>query len=376
MKYDYLIVGAGLAGSIIAERIATQLNKKVLIVEKRGHIAGNCYDYIDPKGILVHKYGPHAFHTTMKHVWDYLSQFTQWHPYEHKVLAQIEGKKVPVPFNLNSIEQYFETEKAEEYKKVLLETFGEEKKIPILKLKETENPVLKELADFIYQNVFYGYTLKQWGMTPEELDFSVSSRVPVFISRDDRYFQDTYQGLPARGYTRMFKKMLEHENISVMLNTDYKKIKNDIEYDKLIFTGPIDYFFDYEFGHLPYRSLRFDFKTLRQEYFQELTQVNYPNNHQYTRITEFKHFYGQQNVYTTIAYEFPEDYVHDSNEPYYPIPRKENDELYSKYLEESEKISDKVIFVGRLAEYKYYNMDQIAGVALMVFEKKIANNQL
>ncbi|MFH1050605.1 MAG: UDP-galactopyranose mutase [bacterium] len=372
MKYDFLIVGAGLAGCICAERIATQLNKKVLIVEKRNHIAGNCYDYPDTKGILIHKYGPHAFHTSMKHVWDYLSQFTIWHPYEHKVLAHINGKNIPIPFNLNSIEQVFEKDTAEKYKKILIETYGEDKKIPILKLRETENPDLKELADFIYMNIFYGYTTKQWGLEPEQIDFSVTSRVPVFISRDNRYFQDEFQGIPAKGYTAMFKKMIENPNIEIILGKNYKKIINEIEFDKMIYTGPVDDYFDYKYGKLPYRSLRFDHHTLRQDYFQEAAQINYPNNHQYTRITEFKHFLKQENQYTTIAYEYPMDYDIDYNEPYYPIPRKENDEIYRKYFSEVEKLKDSVIFIGRLAEYKYYNMDQITAVALMTFEKKIA----
>ncbi|ROL62327.1 UDP-galactopyranose mutase [Bacteroidetes/Chlorobi group bacterium ChocPot_Mid] len=371
MKYDYLIVGAGFAGCVSAERIASQLNKKVLIVEKRNHIGGNCFDYSDSKGILVHKYGPHAFHTSMKNVWDYLSGFTKWHHYEHKVLAHINGKNVPIPFNINSIEQIFDVEIADKYKKILVDSYGEGKKIPILKLKETNNPDLRELADFIYQNVFYGYTLKQWGMEPEELDFSVTSRVPVLTGRDDRYFQDIYQGIPAKGYTQMFKNIIEHPNIEIMLNKDYRKVINQVEFDKMIYTGPIDSFFDYKYGKLPYRSLRFDHHTLRQNYFQEVAQVNYPNNHQYTRITEFKHFLNQKNIFTTIAYEYPQEYEEGVNEPYYPIPRKENDEIYKKYFSETEKISDKVIFLGRLAEYKYYNMDQIVGVSLLTFEKKI-----
>lgn len=370
-KYDFLVVGAGLSGSILAERIASELNKKVLIIEKRNHIAGNCFDFLNEKNILVHQYGPHAFHTNMKHVWDYLSQFTQWYNYEHKVLAFINGEKVPIPFNLNSIEQIFEKDKAEKFKLELINTFGLEKKIPILKLKETSNILLKELADFIYNFVFYGYTVKQWGLTPEELDFSVTSRVPIFVSRDNRYFQDTYQGIPLRGYTKMIENILNHPNIVIKLNTDYKKIINDIDYDIMIYTGPIDYFFNYKFGKLPYRSLRFEFKTLKQEFFQPVAQVNYPNNHQYTRITEFKHFLNQKNQFTTISYEYPEDYVSGANEPYYPIPRAENNELYKKYYEETKKLEGKVFFVGRLAEYKYYNMDQIVGVALKVFKERI-----
>jgi len=370
-KYNFLIVGAGLTGSVLAERIASQLNKKVLIVEKRNHIAGNCYDFLNEKNILVHKYGPHAFHTTMKHVWDYLSQFTEWYNYEHKVLAYINGKKVPVPFNLNSIDQIFEPNEAEKFKSELINNFGMEKKIPILKLREINNSNLKELADFIYKNVFYGYTLKQWGLSPEELNFSVTSRVPVFVSRDNRYFQDNYQGIPARGYTKLFENLLSHKNITIQLNTDYKKIIGEIEYDFMIYTGPIDYFFDYKYGKLPYRSLRFEFKTLKQEYFQPVAQVNYPNNHQYTRITEFKHFLNFKNQYTTISYEFPQEYIDGINEPYYPIPCSENNKLYEKYLQETFKLHDKVLFVGRLAEYKYYNMDQIVGVALKVFKEKI-----
>ena len=371
MQYDYLIVGAGLSGCILAERIATQLNKKVLIIDKRSHIGGNCYDFINEKGILVHKYGPHAFHTNMQHVWEYLSQFTKWHPYEHKVLANINGTNVPIPFNFNSIDMIFNEEQAKIYKDLLIESFGMDKKIPILKLKETDNQTLKELADFIYFNVFYGYTTKQWGMTPEELDFSVTSRVPVYISTDNRYFHDKYQGIPARGYTKMFERIIDHENIDLELNVNFKEFKSQFIFSKIIYTGPIDEYFDFKYGKLPYRSLRFDFKTLKQDYFQELAQVNYPNNNQYTRITEFKHFYNQDNVYTTIAYEFPMEHITGQNVPYYPIPMPDNDRQYQKYKENADKISSEVIFIGRLAEYKYYNMDQIVGVALKTFEDKI-----
>jgi UDP-galactopyranose mutase len=370
--YDYLIVGAGFSGCVLAERIASQLDKKVLIVEKRSHIGGNCYDYINEKGILVHKYGPHAFHTSIKHVWDYLSQFTKWNNYEHKVLAFINGKNVPIPFNLNSVEKIFDPEIAEKYKTLLIEKFGIDKKIPILKLRETDDPELKKLADFIYINVFYGYTQKQWGYNPEQLDSSVSSRVPIYISRDNRYFQDNYQGIPVRGYTHLFKQMTQNPNIEIVYNKDYKKIIDEIQFDKMIYTGPIDYYFDYVHGKLPYRSLRFDFKTLAKKYFQETAQINYPNNNQYTRITEFKHFHKMENRFTTIAYEYPQEYIHNMNEPYYPIPKPENDELYKKYLAETEKLKDTVIFVGRLAEYKYYNMDQIVDTALHTFEEKIA----
>lgn len=371
MKYDFLIVGAGYSGCVLAERISSQLNKKCLIVEKRNHIGGNSYDYFNDSGILVHKYGPHIFHTQMKKVWDYLSQFTNWIPYEHKVKAVIKGKEVPVPFNLNSIHQVFPKKKAEKLENLLIETYGRDVKIPILKLRETKDKELKELAEFIYQNIFLGYNLKQWGMKPEELDPSVSGRVPVFLSRDDRYFQDKYQGIPKYGYTKMFDKMLNNKNIHLMLQTDYKDILDNIEFDKLIYSGHIDYYFNFKLGRLPYRTLTFDFKTLDKEYYQSGAQINYPNDFDYTRITEFKHLTKQQHNKTTIAYEFPEEYEFGKNDPYYPIPSKENLDLFSKYKELADKEKN-VYFVGRLADYKYYNMDQTVGVALQLFEKKIA----
>ena len=370
--FDFLIVGAGFAGSVLAERIASQLDKKVLIVDKRNHIGGNAYDYYDENGILVHKYGPHIFHTNSKKVIDYLSQFTDWRPYFHRVLAVVEGKKVPVPFNLNSIYELFPKRYANKLEEELIKTFGYGQKVPILKLRETSNRELKFLADYIYDNVFYGYTLKQWELKPEELDPSVTSRVPVYVSRDNRYFQDTYQLMPRDGYTKMFERMLSHKNIKILLKTDYKEIINIIKFDKLIFTGPIDEFFDYQFGELPYRSLVFDFQSINSEYYQEVGTINYPNNNNYTRITEFKYITGQRSINTSIAIEYPLRYEHNRNLiPYYPIPKKENNELYSQYLTEAEKLRN-VIFCGRLADYKYYNMDQIVARALNIFEKEIS----
>ncbi|OGU17895.1 MAG: UDP-galactopyranose mutase [Ignavibacteria bacterium GWB2_35_12] len=371
MMYDYLIVGGGFAGCVIAERIASQLGKKVLIIDRRNHIAGNAHDYYDNNGILIHKYGPHIFHTSSKKVWDYLSNFTEWIPYEHTVMAVVNGKKVPVPFNLNSIEQVFPKKIASKYQALLLEKYGYGLKIPILKLLENKQEDLKVIADFIYQNIFYGYTLKQWGLKPEELDFSVTSRVPVFISHDNRYFQDTYQGIPEKGYTELFNKLIKNKNIEVLLNTDYKINSSSIKFNKLIYTGPIDEYFDYKFGKLPYRSLHFDFKTFKKEWFQEVAQVNYPNDFDYTRITEFKHFHRQKTKATTVAFEFPQEFELGKNEPYYPIQNVSNNDLYNRYKKESEKLKN-TIFVGRLAEYKYYNMDQIVGVALMKFDKEIA----
>lgn len=375
MKFDYLIVGCGLSGATIAERIASRLGKKVLVVDKRNHIAGNCYDYYDEYGILVHKYGPHIFHTNSKIVWDYLSNFTDWKIYYHRVKAIIDGKPITIPFGIGSMYEIFPRKLSEKLEKKLLERYKHGLKIPILKLRETDDADLKFLADFIYENVFYGYTVKQWALTPEELDFSVTSRIPVLVGRDDRYFQDKYQGIPALGYTEMVRKMLDRKNIKLMLQTSFEEIAGEVVYDRLIYTGPIDSFFDYKFGKLPYRSLRFDFRSLDRERFQEVAQVNYPNNFDYTRITEFKHFLEQKSDSTTIAYEFSEEFAEGKNDPYYPIPRKENSSLFAKYRAEADKIKDDVIFVGRLADYKYYNMDQTVGVALQVFEKEFAGKK-
>lgn len=372
MKYDYLIIGAGYAGSVLAERIATQLDKKCLIVDKRNHIAGNAYDYYDESGVLVHKFGPHIFHTSSKKVWDYLSDFTTWNGYVHQVKAIVEGKAIPVPFNLNSIYQIFSPSYAGKLENKLLDHYGYGLKIPILKMLEAKDEDLNFLANYIYKNVFLGYTQKQWGMKPEDLDSSVSSRVPVYISRDDRYFQDTYQGIPEYGYTEMFKKILNHKNIHILLNADFDDVKDGIQFDKLIFTGPIDEYFDFIHGELPYRSLNFEFRTFDTDIYQEVAQMNYPNNYDYTRITEFKYFSKQKINKTTIAYEYPQQFIKNQNDPYYPIPKEENNISFQKYKQEADKISESVIFCGRLAEYKYYNMDQIVGIALQTFEKKIA----
>ncbi|GAB5466173.1 MAG: UDP-galactopyranose mutase [Candidatus Kapaibacteriales bacterium] len=375
MKFDYLIVGAGYSGAVIAERIASQLNKKVLIVEKRNHIAGNAYDYYDENGILVHKYGPHIFHTKMKKVWDYLSRFTDWRYYEHRVLGLIEGKEVPIPFNFNSLYSLFPTKQAERLETELLERYGFGTKVPILKLRQSGSERLNELAEYIYKYIFLNYNLKQWGLRPEELDPSVSGRVPVYLSRDNRYFQDNWQAIPKHGYTAMFENILAHPNIKVLLKTDYKDIIEDIKFDKLIFTGPIDEYFGYSEGKLPYRSLRFELKNVSMpdpySLLQKTAQLNSPNSNDYTRTTEFRHLTGQKALFSTIAYEYSQPYIIGENDPYYPIPKDENQQLFDKYKSMAESL-DSVIFAGRLANYKYYNMDETTGVALQTFEKKIA----
>lgn len=372
MKFDWLIVGAGYSACVLAERIASQLGQRVLIVERRDHIGGNAYDYYNEHGILAHKYGPHIFHTKSKKVWDYLSQFTEWRHYQHHVLGVIEGKKVPIPFNLNSLYALFPPKYAEKLENLLLENFGFGVKVPILKLRESTSGDLSFLANYIYENIFLHYTLKQWGVKPEELDRGVTGRVPVYISRDNRYFQDPYQAMPKLGYTEMFRRMLAHPNIKILLNTDYREIINDAKFNRIICTGPIDTFFDYIYGALPYRSLRFEFETLDREWYQEVGTVNYPNNYDITRITEQKYLSGQTSPKTTLVMEYPQAHVPGQNDPYYPILNEENRDRLNLYLKEVDKLNGTVLFAGRLADYKYYDMDHAVLRALGVFEKDIA----
>lgn len=384
MKYDVIIVGAGFAGSVMAERFAND-NKKVLVIDKRNHIAGNMYDYKNNDGILIHKYGPHLFHTIHEEVYDYLSNFTEWFEYEHRVLGFVDDKLVPIPFNLTSLEEVYEKAEADHLKELLVKKFGMENKVPILRLKEEADEELKNLADYIYENVFLYYTMKQWGLTPEQIDPSVTNRVPVYISRDDRYFQDTYQYMPVNGYTTVFDNMLNHENITIKLNCDAKDILefdyknsrvlyNGQVYDgKIIYTGPIDELFDYKYGVLPYRSLEFEFKTIDVDQYQPVGTVNYPTKeHPFTRITEFKHITNQVlDGKTTFMKEFPHPYHKDAdigNIPYYAILKEENLMMYSQYKEAASKFED-FYLLGRLAEYQYYNMDKIIQKALQLFEE-------
>ncbi|HVW85191.1 MAG TPA: UDP-galactopyranose mutase [Bryobacteraceae bacterium] len=372
MKVDWLIVGAGFTGCTLAERIATQLDQKVLLIDRRNHVGGNAYDYHNQNGILLHKYGPHIFHTNSKKVWDYLSAFTDWRPYHHRVLAVVEGKKVPVPFNLNSLRQLFPESLADRMENALLDAYGFGVKVPILRMREHENADLRTLADYIYRNVFYSYTVKQWELKPEELDPSVTGRVPVYVSRDDRYFQDTYQAMPRFGYSALFEKMLDHRNIRILLNTDFRELDGLAKFKRMVYTGPVDDFFDHLHGHLPYRSLRFDFVNVDDDRVQECGTVNYPNDYDFTRITEQKYLSGQKLPGSTLVVEYPQKHVPGKTEPYYPIPREENRLQYNRYLKEVEKLNGTVLLAGRLADYKYYNMDQAVAHALKVFEDSIA----
>lgn len=358
--YDYLIVGAGFAGSVLAERLAKVENKKILIIDKRNHIAGNAYDHYDEAGILVHKYGPHIFHTNSKDVFDYLSQFTAWRNYQHRVLANVDGQLLPIPINLNTINSMFGLNLNSDEVVGFFQSRAETKKV----LVTSEDVVLNSVGRELYEKFFKGYTQKQWGMDPSQLSASVTARIPTRTNRDDRYFTDTYQVMPLYGYTKMFENILNHPNINVMLNTDYKQAIDEIAYKNLIFTGPIDEFFDFRYGKLPYRSIEFKFETLDQEVFQQTGTINYPNDYGFTRITEFKHLSGQRHYKTSIVYEFPKA----DGDPYYPIPKPDNAELYKKY-EALANQTKNTYFVGRLATYRYYNMDQVVAQALSVFNK-------
>jgi UDP-galactopyranose mutase len=358
--FDFLIVGAGFAGSVMAERLAGQLNKKVLIIDKRNHIGGNTYDHYDNDGLLVHKYGPHLFHTNSREIFDYLGQFTTWRSYEHRVLASVDGMLVPIPINLNTINQLYGLQLSSNQVDEFLRTKAEMK----AQIITSEDVVISKVGRELYEKFFKGYTKKQWGLDPSELDASVAARIPVRNNRDNRYFTDTYQAMPLLGYTRMFENMLSHPNIKIMLNTDYKEIEKMIPHKEMIFTGPVDYYFDYCYGKLPYRSIEFRFETLETERHQITGTINYPNEHPYTRSTEFKFITGQKHPKTTVVYEHPQK----EGDPYYPVPRPENSELYKRYQTLALGLKN-VYFTGRLATYKYYNMDQVVAQSLTLFKK-------
>jgi UDP-galactopyranose mutase len=358
--YDWLIVGAGFAGSVLAERLASERGERVLVVDRRDHIGGNAFDRYDEAGILMHQYGPHIFHTNSKAIFDHLSQFTEWRFYEHRVLGQVDGKLVPIPINLDTVNTLYDLNLTSEE----LEGWFAERAEPVDVVRTSEDVVVSKVGRELYQKFFRGYTRKQWGLDPSELDKSVTARVPTRTNRDDRYFTDEYQFMPKHGYTRMFQRMLAHPNIHVMTQTDYRDVKDVIPHRRLIYTGPIDEYFGFRYGKLPYRSLKFKHVTLNQAWSQPVGTVNYPQTEDYTRISEYKHLTGQEHGRTTITYEYPSA----EGDPYYPVPKPENQELFKKY-ERLALATPDVWFVGRLATYRYYNMDQIVGQALATFRR-------
>lgn len=358
--FDVLIVGAGFAGSVLAERLARGSGKRVLLCDKRPHIGGNAYDHHDAAGVLVHRYGPHIFHTSSREVFDYLSRFTEWRSYQHRVLACVDGQLVPLPINMDTINQLYGLNLTSFEVEAFFAARAEKRE----QIRTSEDVVVSRVGRELYEKFFRNYTRKQWGLDPSELDASVTARVPVRTNRDARYFTDTYQVMPLHGYTRMFERMLANPNIKLMLQTDYREIVKTVPFKEMIYTGPIDAFFDCCYGKLPYRSLTFRHETHSQPLFQPAGTVNYPNEHAYTRITEFKYLTGQEHGKTSIVYEYPQA----EGDPYYPIPRPENTVLYQKYQALAAQTAG-VHFVGRLATYKYYNMDQVVAQALTLYRK-------
>jgi UDP-galactopyranose mutase len=358
--FDYLIVGAGFAGGVLAERLAKVAGKSVLLIDRRSHIGGNAFDHYNEYGILVHRYGPHIFHTNSRDVFEYLSQFTEWRPYEHHVLASVDGQLLPMPINLDTLNRLYGLNMNSFEAAKFLESAAESR----AHVKTSEDVVVSRIGRELYEKFFRNYTRKQWNMDPSELDAAVTARVPVRTNRDNRYFTDTYQAMPLHGYTRMFENMLDHPRIKILLKADFREIQREIPYRKLIYSGPVDEYFDYCYGALPYRSLRFKHETLDREVFQPEAVVNYPNEHAYTRVTEFKYLTGQEHPKTSIVYEYPQA----DGDPYYPIPRAENEVTYKRYKALAEQ-TEGVEFVGRLATYKYYNMDQVTAQALALFKR-------
>jgi UDP-galactopyranose mutase len=353
--FDYLIVGAGFSGAVVASQMARNFDKRVLLVDRRHHVGGNAYDHPDQAGVLVHKYGPHIFHTNSKEVFAYLSLFTKWRQYEHRVLASVDGKLVPIPINLDTVNKLHGLELDASKLEGYLDSISEKRPT----ISTSEDVIVSRVGRDLYEKMFRNYTRKQWGLDPSQLDASVAARIPVRLNRDDRYFSDVYQAMPLHGYTRMFENMLDHPNIAIVLNTDYRDVLKSVPYRELVYTGPVDEFFGYRFGKLPYRSLQFRHETVNRERFQPAAVINYPNEHDYTRITEFKYLTGQVHSKTSVVYEYP----CDGGDPYYPVPRPENAALYKRYEALSSAIRG-VHFTGRLATYKYYNMDQVVAQAL------------
>ncbi len=358
--FDWLVVGAGFAGSVLAERLASDMGQRVLIVDRRNHIGGNAYDHYNDDGVLVHRYGPHIFHTNSQAIFDHLSRFTSWRPYQHRVLASVDGMLVPLPINIDTVNKLYGLS----LDGPGLEAFFEARRERREPARTSEDVIVGKVGVELYTKFFRNYTRKQWGLDPSELDATVTARVPVRTNRDDRYFTDTYQAMPLHGYTRMFENMLSHPNISILLNTDWRDVRDGLRYKNVVFTGPIDEYFEFCHGKLPYRSLRFEHRTHDTEWFQEAPVINHPNEYPYTRVTEFKWLTGQEHRKTAIVYEYPQA----EGDPYYPIPRPENAELYRKYQQEA-KAASGVWFAGRLATYKYYNMDQVTGQALATYER-------
>lgn len=361
-----LVVGAGFSGAVIANLIATKLNEKVVVIDKKCHIAGNSYDYRDKNGIMIHKYGSHIFHTSNERAWDFVCQFGKFNQYMHKVIALIDGIETIIPFNFNTLYDLFPQTMARRLEEKLLEKFEYNTKVPILEFQKQDDKDLKYLSNYIYEKVFLHYTIKQWGVSPSNVDGAVTARVPVYLSKDNRYFQDKYQGIPLEGYTKLIENILFHKNIKIRLNTDFKDI-NSNKFDRIFYTGSIDEYFDYKYGQLPYRSVKFELEEYEREFYQSNSVVNYPCNYNFTRIHEYKHYLQDKTDKTVIAKEYSEAFELGKNERYYPIPKEENRILYEKYLKEA-NLNKNIYFLGRLGDYKYYDMDKAILRAIELFD--------
>lgn len=368
-----IVVGAGFSGATIANLIADKLNERVIVIDKKDHIAGNSYDYRDENGIMIHKYGSHIFHTNNEKVWEFLKQFTDFNTYMHSVVGILDGIEAQIPFNFHTLYQVFPTTMAKRMESKLLDAFPYNTKVPILEFQKQDDDDLKYLANYVYEKIFLNYTTKQWGVSPKDVDGAVTARVPVYLSLDDRYFQDKYQGIPLEGYSAVVEKMLAHKNIEVILNTDFETFKKetsnivDGENVRIFYTGSIDEFFNYKYGQLPYRSVHFKMETYDREYYQSHACINYPNNYDFTRIHEYKHYLNDKSEKTVIAKEYSEFFELGKNERYYPIASPENAALYEKYLNDAKSLNN-VYFLGRLGDYKYYNMDLAIARAIELFE--------
>lgn len=358
--FDWVVVGAGFAGSVLAERIAHVRRERVLVVDRRPHVAGNAHDHVDAAGLLIHRYGPHIFHTNAPAVVAYLSRFTAWRPYEHRVLASVAGQLLPMPINLDTINRLYGLDLTSDQ----LEAWFAERAEPVADIRSSEDVVVSRVGRELYELFFRGYSRKQWGLDPSALDRSVTARVPVRTDREDRYFTDQHQAMPRDGYTEMFRRMLDHPNITLHLGEDWSAVRPRISFRRLIWTGAVDEFFDFRYGRLPYRSLRFEHVTRDREWAQPVGVVNYPGAEPYTRVTEYKHLTGQTHPRTSLTYEYPSA----EGDPYYPVPCPENQALYRRYAALAETARD-VWFAGRLATYRYYNMDQVVAQALAIFQR-------
>ncbi len=363
MRFDTVIIGAGISGCVMAERLATQKDQNVLIIEKRDHIAGNMYDYYNDAGVLIHKYGPHFFRTDKEEIWGYLGAFTDWHMYEHKVKTSVEDKLVPFPINLDTYNMIHDTDLSVPQFQEQLKTY-----------KFTDDPqnaeeaIINQVGEKMYELFFKNYTIKQWGRSPKDLHADTVKRVPVRLDREDRYQLAKYQGLPLHGYTRLFENLIKDQKIKLILKTDYKDIISSIDYDNMIYTGPLDYYFDYKYGRLEYRSLKFEEKTFDCSSYQGAAVINYPNDHDYTRVSEYKKMTGQVHHKTSVHFEYPLEYQEGISDPYYPILNKKNSDIKEMYLADCKKLAN-VHFLGRLAEYRYYAMDDAVEAALALYKQ-------